>query len=106
MENSNFVENESQSSSFSLKRIFLNITAGILGSTVTHIVAFSSLQWVHPFLVSPYYSSCSDPWIVICDLETCLAWVRAEAEFQHSLFTSPYEILLGEILWLSLDLPY
>lgn len=81
--NSNFVGNESQSSSFSLKRIFskyylwhfrryLDSCCSIFKSTMGP--SFSGV-----FLpLSPYCSSCSDPWIVVCDLETvwpALPWL-------------------------------
>lgn len=75
---------------------------------------FVSLLWVSAFLMFPFLF----PHTVLAALTPGLspfglpllgysyAMVRSEAEFQHPLFTSPSEILLGEILWLSLDLPY
>ena len=57
------------------------------------------------------HSICFSPCIDILDLET--SWPALTWQFlilwlslRHSLFASPYEILLGEILWLSLEMPY
>lgn len=89
--------------------------SGVSGNAISFIAAFSGPQWGPAFshlLPIPKSISVANPSIDILDLETswpALTWQSLTLWLSLdtlSPFTSPHEILLGEILWLSLDLPY
>lgn len=81
----------------------------ILYCSVFRSTVGSSLSYLLPI---PKSISVANPSIDILDLETswpALTWQSLTLWLSLgtlSPFTSPHEILLGEILWLSLDLPY
>lgn len=101
----------------------LNIASGVLGKVFPCIATFSRPQWIQPFLPwSPFHPE--DPFQLLqpvhwhswfgnqlaCPhLAVSHPVVKSKAPLPHtkfSPFASPYEILWGEILWLSLDSSY
>lgn len=119
MENSNFCWKWKPTLNCSLKEETspLNIASGVLGNAITFIAAFSSPQWVQPRSCAFLSSSPENPFqlfqplywrwfgnhLACPHLAVSRLVVKSKA---RSPFASAYEILLGEILWLSLDLPY